>query len=481
MNLLFSLSRVQLLKGALQQPDYLKLKASFLHQLKPVGAILFVGAIAAGCSRAPAGGPPQGQSVSVEVEEVEQSVIEESSEFVGTLEAAEKVDLRPRVEGRIEKILARNGDRVESGALVAELQPTQGRAQLRAATENINVQRANLNSVRAELSAAQSQLAQAEARTQSVRATLQSQEAEVQRQVAELQLREKELKRSQDLVAQGVQPQQTLDEKQRDFQTARAALNSAKALRSSQREALNAAIAAQEEAGERVRASRSILDREKANVKQAEAQQESATQDFQFTRVTAPIAGTVGDIPVKVGDVVNSSTVLTTITQNNSLDLRLSIPAERSPQLRVGLPVELLLEGDRAVSGNISFISPQVDRNAQSILAKATFPNPDGELRDGQTVKAKAIWSTSTGITIPTTAISRIGGQAFVFSVEPAPEGEDGTIAKQVPVTLGPVQNQEYPVLEGIEAGDKIVVEGVLKLQDGVPIDSDPSAASSEQ
>ncbi|MDY7013228.1 MAG: efflux RND transporter periplasmic adaptor subunit [Cyanobacteriota bacterium] len=474
MNLLFDPGRVPMLKGALQRADSAKSvpesrSRSISHQITFFSTVLLACAIAAGCSRAPAGGPPQ-QSIPVQVEEIETSVIEESSEFVGTLEAAEKVDLRPRVEGRIEKILASNGDRVERGKLLAELQPTKDRAELRAATENINVQRANLNSVRAELNAAEAQQAQAEAGVQSARATLQSQNAEIQRQEAELALREEEFKRAQTLVAQGVQPRQTLDEKRRDFDVARADLISTRALRDSQAEALNAAIAAREEAEERVRASRAALDRETANVKQAEAEQESATQDFQFTRVTAPITGTIGDIPVKVGDVVNSSTILTTITQNNALELRLSIPAERSEQLREGLPVELLLDGDRAIEGNVSFISPQVDRNAQSILAKATFPNPDGALRDGQVVKARVIWSQETGIAIPTTAISRIGGQAFVFSVEPSEEGEEGAIAKQVPVTLGPLQGQSYPVLTGIKAGDEIVTEGVLKLQDGVPI-----------
>jgi RND family efflux transporter MFP subunit len=459
--------------------------------LKPLGPVWLVLAIAIGCSRAPAGEggpPPQNQSVPVKVQEVKSSLLEDSSEFVGTLEAAQKVDLRPRVEGRIEKLWTRNGARVEQGALLVELQPTKDQAQLRAATENINIQRANLNSVRAELGAAEAQQAQAAAQVQSAQATLQSQEAEIQvqeaeikSQQAELKLRQDEFNRTQFLVAQGVQSQQNLDEKTRNLdaakaavESARAALASAKAIRNSRAEALNASRSALKEFQERVRASRATLDREQANVKQAEAQQESVTQDFQFTRVTAPIAGMVGDIPIKVGDVVNSNTVLTTITQNDKLDLRLSIPIERSEQLRLGLPVELLLDGDRAIQGNVSFVSPQVDRTAQSILAKATFPNSDENLRDGQIVKAKVIWSKKQGVAIPSTAVSRIGGQAFVFIAEPAKDAKGAAIAQQKPIALGPLQGQDYQVLKGVEVGDKIVVEGVLKLRDGAPINPNP-------
>ncbi|MBD2578800.1 efflux RND transporter periplasmic adaptor subunit [Oscillatoria sp. FACHB-1406] len=454
-----------------------------------------VAAIATGCSRGPAqgGGEPPNPTVPVKVQVVKTTDIQESSEFVGTLEARQKVELRPRIEGRIERIFARSGDRVAAETAIISLQPNKDQAQLRAATENINVQRANLNSVRAELSAAEAQQSQAEARAQSAQALLQSQEAEIKRQQAEVQSQEAEVKLREDeyqrtlfLVSQGVQSQQTLDEKTRNLATARASLASARAslesnfaLRSSQAEALNAARSAEQESKERVKGALAALDREKASIKQAEAQQDSATQDFQFTRVTAPIAGTVGDIPVKVGDVVDSKTVLTSITQNDNLELRLSVPIESATRLRIGLPVQLVfapLRGslrDRPIQieGNISFISPQVDRTAQSVLAKATFPNEAGNLRDGQTVKAKVLWSQKKGIAIPTTAVSRIAGQSFVFVAVPAQDGKGGTIAQQKPVTLGALQGQTYPVLKGIKPGDRIAVEGVLKLRNGSPIE----------
>lgn len=452
-----------------------------------------VAAIATGCSRGPAklGGPPPNPTIPVKIQVVKTTDIQETSEFVGTLEARQKVALRPRAEGRVERIFARSGDLVEADAAILSLQPRKDQAQLRAATENINVQRANLNSVRAELSAAEAQQSQAEARVQSAQALLQSQEAEIKRQQAEVQsqeaevkLREDEFQRTQFLVSQGVQSQQNLDEKTRNLATARASLASARAslesifaLRSSQAEALNASRGAEQESKERVKGALAALDREKASIKQAEAQQDSATQDFQFTRITAPISGTVGDIPVKVGDVVDSNTVLTSITQNDRLELRLSIPIEWATRLRIGLPVQLVLDRPIVVEGNISFISPQVDRTAQSILAKATFSNEAGNLRDGQTVKAKVLWSQKKGITIPTTAVSRIAGQSFVFVAIPAKDGKGGTIAQQKPVTIGALQGQTYPVLKGIKPGDRIAVEGVLKLRDGTPIE--PTLAKS--
>jgi RND family efflux transporter MFP subunit len=195
--------------------------------------------------------------------------------------------------------------------------------------------------------------------------------------------------------------------------------------------------------------------------------------------VVAPIAGIVGNIPVKVGDFVQTSTTLTNIIQNGALELNLSIPAERGPELREGLPVELLDAQSKPIGrGSISFISPEVNTAQQSILAKARFPN-SGTLRDGQFVRARVIWNSSSSVLVPTTAITRIAGQPFVFVLEQGQgtNGQPQQVARQRPVKLGNLQGNNYQVLEGVKSGEQLIVSGLLNLQDGVPVQVVPAAS----
>ncbi|MEO0771465.1 MAG: HlyD family efflux transporter periplasmic adaptor subunit, partial [Cyanobacteria bacterium J06649_4] len=219
--------------------------------------------------------------------------------------------------------------------------------------------------------------------------------------------------------------------------------------------------------------------------------------------VTAPIAGIVGDIPIKLGDYVTAGTQLATITQNQDLEIEIAVPINESQRLRTGLPVELSLFGsdDVIATGNISFVSPTTDATTQTILAKARFSTPSRPIQDDQRLEVRVVWQERPGILVPTTAISRLGGETFVFvpgEPEPPAEGEgppggppsapnggqsEGpppTVAKLKSVTLGELQGNEYQVLEGLEAGDTIITSGLLNLRDGVPIMEQQEGAAGE-
>ncbi len=190
------------------------------------------------------------------------------------------------------------------------------------------------------------------------------------------------------------------------------------------------------------------------------------------SQIKAPISGLVSNILVNRGEFITKGQVLTSIVNNQTLELNIDVPTERSSQLKIGLPVEIIdSSGNVSLKSRINFISPEINRTEQSILAKATFRNNES-FRDNQFVRASIIWSERAGVLIPTEAISRIGGQSFVFVAEEQ-EGEDGTatlVAKQKPVVLGNIQGQAYQVISGVEAGEKLVVSGLLNLSDGVSI-----------
>jgi multidrug efflux pump subunit AcrA (membrane-fusion protein) len=123
----------------------------------------------------------------------------------------------------------------------------------------------------------------------------------------------------------------------------------------------------------------------------------------------------------------------------------------------------------------VSFVSPHVDEGTQSILVKGMVRNPDGTMRASQFVRARIIWKTAEGLVVPVTAVLRISGQYFAFVALEEPNtaaGGSGTrlIARQRAIKVGPITGDNYPVLDGIKPGERVVTSGAQKLADGAPI-----------
>jgi RND family efflux transporter MFP subunit len=189
---------------------------------------------------------------------------------------------------------------------------------------------------------------------------------------------------------------------------------------------------------------------------------------LRYYRLVAPQAGIVGDLPIREGDRVTPSSVITTIDENSVLETYIQVPMERAPDLRVGLPVQLLdADGKVAAVNPVSFVAPRVDESTQSVLVKSLLRDAPAQVRSQQFVRARIVWSTEPGLTLPVVAVSRISGQYFCFVAET--QG-NGLVARQRPVQVGDVLGDDYIVRSGLQAGDRIVVSGIQKLADGVPI-----------
>jgi len=215
-----------------------------------------------------------------------------------------------------------------------------------------------------------------------------------------------------------------------------------------------------------------------ANLKALQAQVQQQEVQLRYFTITAPTAGVVGDVPVRVGHVVTPQTVLTTIDQNETLEVYVSVPIERAPALKIGLPIQILSsDGDDTLATSaVNFISPHVDDQTQSILVKGQVRNPAGTLRAMQYVRARVVWKMSQGLLIPVTAVLRVSGQFFAFVAEDA---GGKLVAKQRAIKVGPITGDTYPVLDGLKAGERIVTSGTMKLADGAPIQPAPSEGSS--
>lgn len=216
------------------------------------------------------------------------------------------------------------------------------------------------------------------------------------------------------------------------------------------------------------------LDQAQANSDAAIAQLTSLKARLQQERVTlkyyevhAPGAGTVGDVPIRVGMHVTSDTVLTTIDLNQALEVYVPVPLERSRDLKLGLPLQILDgEGTLLASAQVTFISPRVDDQTQSILVKARLAG-DGQLRSSQLVRARIVWRKVEALAIPVLSVVRINGQPFVFVAQ---EKDGRLVASQRQVRVAQIVDNDIVVTSGLTPGERIVVSGVQKLDNGMPI-----------
>ena len=205
----------------------------------------------------------------------------------------------------------------------------------------------------------------------------------------------------------------------------------------------------------------------KANYDAALATLKTQQQELAYYRITAPFDGVIGDIPVHVGDYVTTSTLLTTVDENRDLEAYIYIPTERAAQLRPGLAVQILdNSGNPVEKTSIDFISPQVDDQLQGILVKA--PVHSTLLRNNQLVKARVTWSMTPRPVVPVLAVTRLGGQAFVYVARNVGPGK--FIAHQQAVDLGPTVGNDYAILSGLDNGEKLIVSGTQMLMDGMPV-----------
>ena len=219
----------------------------------------------------------------------------------------------------------------------------------------------------------------------------------------------------------------------------------------------------------------------------------SSAATLAYKNVLAPIPGYVGNLNVKVGDVVKAGEVVTSVIDNSKLWVRIDVPGELSDRVRPGLPV--ILQGPdrrrpRAV-GRVIFVAPALDKERQTLLVKAGFDNPTGALRNNERVNATLVFDRQQVLAIPQQAVLLQAGKTFVFVAVSAEEAERRLgraiepkpvpglpVAVQVPVTLGTLQDGAYPVRAGLSRADRVVVGNLAQLRSGLTIQPAPPGAA---
>lgn len=401
-------------------------KLNFQRTLLVSSLFLSLSLFLTGCSQKQAMVAPP--PTAIEVQQLAAGTISNYSEYVGSLISRSSVSLQSQVPGQITAIYVKAGDQVRKGDPLLLVDPSQQQA-----------------AVASSSAAAQSQQASIAQAQESLR-VLREQRTALQSAV-------------------------DLSQSQYDRYEKLASLNSVSKQEVEQyRNALNQAQANLAANDAQISAQKAAIVTAQRGYQQAQALTQQQRVQLRYHRITAPFSGTVGDIPVKLGNYIQPLTQLLSVTQNNQLELNLRVPAERALELKPGLPVEIVTEdGQLLAQSKLSFISPKVDEQAQTILTKAIFENPKGLLKADQLVNARLIWEKKPGIQIPTQSVVHMGGRDFVYVMESG-KTPDQFIARQLPVLLGNIEGAFYVVQSGLKAGDHLIVSGIQKLADGAPV-----------
>jgi len=223
-----------------------------------------------------------------------------------------------------------------------------------------------------------------------------------------------------------------------------------------------------------------------AQVDSARADVENARLELAWTRVESPIDGVAGIATAQLGDLVGSTTLLTSVSQLDPIKVNVQVSEmdylrfeqrvrEVETTGRNPRPIEMILaNGSRyRYAGHFLVAGLAVAATTGTIEMQGVFPNPDNVLRPGQFAKIRAVTDElPDALVIPQRAVRDLQGVSQVAVI-----GADDTVNFRN-VKLGPTKGSDYVVSEGLQAGDRVVVEGIQKIRDGMLVKPVPVTAA---
>jgi membrane fusion protein (multidrug efflux system) len=232
---------------------------------------------------------------------------------------------------------------------------------------------------------------------------------------------------------------------------------------------------------------RSSRDAAKSQLEAANAAVDKATLDLGYTKVYSPIDGLIGTTQVKPGNLVGKgdATLLTTVSQINPIIFKVGITeadylriAQRAPgkagEAATAAGIQLTL-ADGTVYPQLGKLGPverSVNASTGTLGVQLIFPNPDNVLRPGQYGRARVLLDTISGaLLVPQRAVQELQGIYSVAVVNP-----DNTVAFRN-VKVGPRVDSDWVITDGLKTGDRVVVEGLQRIRDGITVTAKPAPA----
>ena len=386
----------------------------------------------------------------VVVTEVQQRTVPIYSDFVGQTKAQETVELRARVEGVLQKVYFTEGMPVRKGQLLFTIDKRPFEASVQTA--------------KAILAKAEADFAQARQRTDVIQAQAQLAESE-----ALFSKTQQDLRRIEPLAKEKAVTELELD-------AAIAAHKSAKANVDAKRANLTNLEASV----------RYTIERAAAEVSAAKARLTQAMLDLSYCNVYSPISGVIGFKNVDVGNLVGrgEATLLATVSSSQPLlvDFNLSeveylniVSPENYGQRRANRRIELILSDDtqHPYPGALRALDRTVDPQTGTMKIEASFPNPNSYLRPGQFARVRVeVSEQENAVLVPQRAIQELQGAKMVMVVDAQNKVSLRTI------TVGGRSDNDTIVLDGLEAGERVIVEGMQKVRPGSEVQPTTPTAS---
>ncbi len=355
-------------------------------------------------------------------------------EATGSLAADEQTDVAPAVSGKVVAVGVDLGSFVGRGAVLARLDDSDARIRLEQAQAQVQQQQAAVRQAQARIGLRPGQ------------AFDPARVAEVGSARVALELADKQLRRFERLVATG--------------DVSRAAYDQQKAQRDQLQQQLDVAITA-------ARQNYAGVQTAQAAVTSAQTQIEQARKNISDAVVTAPISGFVADRPADLGEYVTPASKIATIVRTNPLRVRIDVPEQSVGNVQVGQSVSVNISAfpDRAFSGRVARISPNVTATSRTLTVEAEVENPNNQLKPGQFASVRVLQpKSSPAVLVPQKAVRTEAGSSRIFVIN-----KNGR-AEQRLVQLGQQEGDLIEIRNGVAADELVVTSNVDQLSDGVQV-----------
>ena len=390
--------------------------------------------------------PPQ-EAVAVEAAPVTRGNIDRTLSLTGTVVSRQRVELTPKIPGRIASVLVSEGTRVGAGQVVARLESADLAAQVSQAEQGVRQAQAGRSVARARLSALESG-ARPQERAQAEIAVAQAE--------ANLRTAEAEAARMQQLFAAGAVSRQQLDAAVLQRDVARAQLETA-------RQQLSLV-----ESGAR----REDLQMARAQVEQADAAHAAAVAALRMAQVQlaqatvrAPFAGRIAQVPVTRGEFVAPGTAVAVLYDDRSLEMDAQVGERDLRLVRVGQPVTLQADAlaGVALAGKVRLIVPAADPVSRAAKVRIALINPPAGVLPGTSLRGDLLVERRTNVLLVNSHAVRQNRQGELVVVK------DGR-AQVRKVTVGLTHHHIVQIVYGVVEGELVVTLGPESLSDGQPV-----------
>ncbi|MFM6986938.1 MAG: efflux RND transporter periplasmic adaptor subunit [Hydrogenophaga sp.] len=219
-----------------------------------------------------------------------------------------------------------------------------------------------------------------------------------------------------------------------------------------------------------------VLDESRAALQVAEAQVALAQARLARMRVVAPFDGTVGLRNINLGDFVKDGADLVNLEDTSQLTVDFRLPERYQTRIATGQGVKVELDAlpGKTFGAQVQAVDPLLDVNGRSIAVRAVLQVPAGSgLRPGMFARVTTVFATNdAALVVPEEAIVPQAGKQFVVRLDTEGEGDGAKrVSRRVEVQLGVRRGAQVQIVQGVQAGDTVVVAGQQRLQkDGTPV-----------